>query len=306
MKASYNERIYSSSTAAGNGRSQPWNESAPSRARVNRYSNLIPNPHHLVSAIVLNYRSPRDTIKCVRALLAQTIAEKLEILIVDNHSDDESIGWLRAQFNDHPRIRFIEERDNSGYGRGNNAALAKASGEFVLIINPDNTMPTDALEQMLQALQSHPDAGIVGPALVHPDGSVRASAREFPKLSDLIRKRLFPNAWQKEYERWLQNVAKQTVVPVDWLVGACILMRTDLLRSLRGFDPRFFLFFEDIDLCRRVRGLGKTVLYLPSVHVADRRMRLSGSSALSLLRRKTTWIHLASAVKYFWKWHRKP
>lgn len=256
----------------------------------------------LVSALVLNYRSPRDTIKCVRALEAQTIGDTLEILIIDNHSQDESIAWLRAQFQGEPRIRFVEVRNNSGYGRGNNAALAHATGEFLLIINPDNTMPKDALERMLAVLTSRADAGIVGPALIHPDGSTRASAREFPKIGDLLRKRFSPETWQKEYAGWLKTLAEKDAVEVDWLVGACFLIRTDLFRSLGGFDPRFFLFFEDIDLCRRIGLLGKKVLYLPTVRVQDRRQRLSGSSALSLLRRRVTWIHLGSAVRYFLKW----
>ena len=260
------------------------------------------HPSPLISAIVLNYRSPRDTIRCVEALLAQTIAEKLEILITDNHSCDESIGWIRARYQNAPNIRIVEERDNTGYGRGNNDALTHVRSEFTLIINPDNTMPPDALERMLAPLRANPDVGIVGPALVHPDDSVRPSARQFPRMIDLIKKRLHPDAWQKKYEEWLGTIKKKEEVEVDWLVGACLLMRTELFTSLGGFDPRFFLFFEDIDLCRRIRLLGKKVLYLPQVRVLDRKHRLSGASLLSLLRRKTTWIHLGSALKYFGKW----
>ena len=91
-------------------------------------------------------------------------------------------------------------------------------------------------------------------------------------------------------------------VDVDWLVGACLLLRTDLFRRLKGFDERFFLFFEDMDLCRRTKILGKRVVYLPQIKVLDGKERLSGSSIFSLFTRKTTRIHLASAMKYFWKW----
>ena len=177
-----------------------------------------------------------------------------------------------------------------------------AHGEYLLIINPDNMMPSDALEKMLDVLQKHPDVGIVGPALIHPDGSVRPSARSFPTVLDLLRKRFSPNHWQAKYEESARTLVKNDRREVDWLVGACVLINTDFFRSLGGFDERFFLFFEDIDLCRRVRLKGKKVLYLPHMHVLDRRMRLSGSSIFSLLRRKTTWIHVLSAIKYFWKW----
>jgi len=260
----------------------------------------------LVSAIVLNYRSPRDAVQCTKALLKQTIAETLEILIVDNKSDDESIGFIRAQFGQRPQVRIIEHRGNLGYGRGNNLAARSARGEFLLILNPDNTLPPDAIEQMLRVLRSREDAGIVGPALVHSDGTVRPSARRFPTILDLLRKRLFPDAWQATYEREMrQRRNDDEPVEVDWLVGACLLMRTALFRELGGFDERYFLFFEDIDLCRRAKLRGKNVLYLPRVRVLDRKARLSGRSLFSLFTKKTTRIHVASAIRYFWKWRTK-
>ncbi len=257
----------------------------------------------LVSAVVLNYRSPKDTVKCVRALRSQSIADEVEIVVVDNHSDDESIGFIRAQLGTMPTVRIIEERGNVGYGRGNNAALRFVKGEYLLIVNPDNTLPPDATENMVKALQAHPDAGIVGPALIHPDGSVRPSARKFPRIADLIRKRLRPDRWQVEYDKTMTSMQSQESVDVDWLVGACLLMKTELFRELGGYDERYFLFFEDIDLCRRAHALGKKVLYLPHVRVLDRKTRLSGSTAFSLLTKRTTRIHLRSALQYFWKWN---
>jgi N-acetylglucosaminyl-diphospho-decaprenol L-rhamnosyltransferase len=256
----------------------------------------------LVTALVLNYRSHRDTVRCVCALKAQTIGQHIEIVVIDNHSCDESIGFIRAQLGTLDRVRIIEERANVGFARGNNDALRFASGEYLLIVNPDNLLPPTALEAMLQTLQSHPNAGIVGPALIHPDGSVRPSARSLPSLFELLRKRLMPARWQREYDAWLQRIAGSETIEVDWLVGGCLLLRRDLFERLGGFDERFFLFFEDMDLCRRIRQMGKSVLYLPRIRVQDRRSRLSGSTLLSLLRRRTTWIHAWSGVKYFWKW----
>lgn len=226
----------------------------------------------------------------------------MEILAVDNHSDDESIGFMRAHLNGLPNVTIVETRDNLGYGRGNNAASRQANGEYILIINPDNVLPKDGVERMLSFLQSHPDTGIVGPALVYPDGAVRPSARPFPKLSDLLRKRLFPKQWQKKYDEDMAAMQKKDAADVDWMVGACLLLSADLYKELGGFDQRYFLFFEDIDLCRRIKRKGLKVVYLPSVRVLDRRGRLSGSSIFSLVTRKTTRIHFVSALQYFWKW----
>ncbi len=258
--------------------------------------------HPRLSAIVLNYRSPRDTVKCVQALCKQTIASDMEILAVDNHSLDESIGFMRAQLSGLPGVRIIEENENLGYGRGNNAAAALARGEYLLIVNPDNVLPPDGAEAMIAALRSDESIGVVGPALVYPDGSLRPSARSFPSPKDLFEKRMFPLRWHRSYEADRARLLSAPLVNVDWLVGACLLLRRDLFRELGGFDERFFLFFEDIDLCRRIHALGKKVIYLSSLKVLDRKGRLSGSNVLSLWTRKTTRIHLASAVKYFWKW----
>lgn len=256
----------------------------------------------LVSAIVLNYRSHRDTVRCVRALLTQSIGQEIEVLVTDNHSDDESMGFIRAQLKNDPRIRIVENRGNIGYGKGNNAAVHLAKGEYVLIINPDNVLPADGVEKMLTYLKTHADVGIVGPALVYPDNTVRPSARPFPRITDLLRKRLFPARWHEQFRAAMDGMLKKEAVDVDWMVGACLLLRTDLYKELGGFDERFFLFFEDIDLCRRIHALKKRVVYLPQIKVLDRKGRLSGSSIFSLFTRKTTRIHLASALKYFRKW----
>lgn len=252
--------------------------------------------------MILNYRSYRDTVKCAQALRAQTIADTIEILVTDNHSNDESMGFIRAHLNGVQGVRIIENKSNGGYGRGNNQAVRYAQGEYLLIINPDNTLPENALKSMLQYLLDHPDTGIVGPALVYPDGSIRPSARSFPSIKDLFIKRLHPKKWHEDFEKKRKNQEQSKAIDVDWMVGACLLMKADLYRSLGGYDERFFLFFEDIDLCRRVKNMGKKVVYLPHVHVLDRKGRLSGSSIFSLFTRKTTRIHVASAIKYFWKW----
>jgi len=272
----------------------------PQFSIINSQLSILRQP--LVTAVILNYRSYRDTVTCAQALLNQSIANKIEILVTDNHSDDESMGFIRAHLDGKKSVRIIENRKNNGYGRGNNEAVTFAQGEYLLIINPDNTLPENALETMLQYLLDHPDAGIVGPALVYPDGTVRPSARSFPSIKDLFIKRLHPKKWHEDFEKKRKNQEQNDAIDVDWMVGACLLMKTDLYRSLGGYDERFFLFFEDIDLCRRVKNMGKRIVYLPHVHVLDRKGRLSGSSIFSLLTRKTTRIHVASAIKYFWKW----
>ena len=258
----------------------------------------------LISAIVLNYRMPEDTLRCVAALQAQTIAGEMEIIVVDNHSQDGSMRTLRTLLGPGKRIQILETPTNLGYGRGNNLAVERAQGRFLLIVNPDTVLEPDAARCMVTFLEAHPDVGIVGPQLVFADGRIRDSFRTFPTPTDIFIKRtflrfLFPKR-MSEYLQWNEN--PHLTRDVDWVVGACLCMRRSLFQELGGFDPRFFLFFEDTDLCRRCWAVQKRVVYLPAAKAQDSAHRLSSGGFLTIVWKKTVRIHLRSALTYFWKW----
>ena len=258
----------------------------------------------LVSAIVLNYCTPQHAVRCVQSLLGQTIADKLEILIIDNHSQDDSIGVLRNRLGHIPSVRILEHPKNSGYGAGNTLGIRAANGTYLLIINPDNELKPNALELMVNAMEKDPTIGIAAPKLIQEDGTIRDSYRTFPQIIDLIIKRTFlHNHFPERMRKYLQWDTDPTKIrDVDWVVGACLLMRKDFYLALEGFDLRFFLFFEDTDLCRRCWEAGKRVVYFPAAQGSDRKSRLSEGGVLALLTKQTARIHLVSAMKYFWKW----
>lgn len=257
---------------------------------------------------MLNYKTPKNTVACVHALEKQTIASKIEILVIDNHSDDDSIGIIRNRLSDLPHVRILETPANIGYGNGNAVAMKQVTTPYVLIINPDNELQQDALEKMYTLMEKDPTIGIAAPKLIHEDGSVRDSARSFPRLSDTIIKRTFLSTiFSDRMDYYLQRrFDTNTARDVDWVVGACMLIRNDLLQTIGGFDPRFFLFFEDMDLCRRCWNAGFRVRYVPEAVAGDRKRRLSEGGVLSVLIKKTGRIHAISAIKYFWKWRGSP
>lgn len=261
-------------------------------------------PLPMVTAIVLNYRDGIQTVRCVQSLLKQTIVRELEILIIENHSQDDSIGSIRNRLKEFPNVRILETRDNIGFGKGYDTGIQQAQGKYILINNPVKILPPDGLEKMIAAMDKDSSIGILGPKLVHDDGSVRLSARSFPRLGDVFIKRtplqvVFKNR-MKKYLQLDANHDDQR--DVDWLVGGCLLIRRDLLEQLGGFDERFFLFFEDIDLCRRCWNAGKRVVYFPQVAGSDRKRRFSEMSGFMMPFRKVGRAHISSAVKYFWKW----
>ena len=258
----------------------------------------------LVSVLILNYRTPLATGECVRNMKKQTVAGQMEVIVIDNHSDDDSIGILRNRLEDIEDVRIVEVPRNVGFGRGNNTGEKYATGEYIVILNPDTEPEPGAIEKLIAVLKSDESIGIIAPKLVFPGGTARDSYRTFPTVPDLIIKRTFlKRFFPDRLKRYLQHESNPlTVRDTDWVVGACMVMQRSVFEKLGGFDPRFFLFFEDTDLCRRCWKMGKRVLYYPEVSAGDRKHRLSGSGLLPLLGTKAGRVHVFSAIRYFNKW----
>lgn len=262
----------------------------------------------LISAIILNYRNPQYTVQCAHNLLRQTIANEMEILVVDNHSCDDSIGVLRNRLGKIPNLRIIETPENLGFGGGNNFGEKHARGKYILILNPDTEPEADSLERLLELIEKDETIGIIAPKLEFKDKSVRDSFRRFPSAFDFIIKRTFlRHLMHDRLNRYLRRSIHPTeTCDVEWVVGAFMLLRRSLYEALGGFDERYFLFLEDTDICRRCWEKGFRVVFSPQTKASDSKQRLSGDGFLPIILTKTGRIHVMSALKYFWKWHGKP
>lgn len=207
--------------------------------------------------------------------------------MVDNGSADGSPEMVRAQF---PTVRLIANCENLGFGRASNQGVAAATGRYVLLLNSDAVLCPGAIDRLLAALRANPGVGLVGPRLLNADGSVQRSARRFPTpavllLEQLSLARLLPVARS-------DGPRRPDSLPVDWLLGACMLGRRDLLRALGPFDPSFFMYGEDIDLCFRLRATGRGVRLVPRAVVTHlgggstqrRRAQLALESTTSMYR----------------------
>jgi GT2 family glycosyltransferase len=258
----------------------------------------------VVSVVILNYRNARQAVRCVQMLRMQTVSDRMEIIVVDNHSDDDSIGILRSSLTGMERVRIVETHHNGGFGHGYNTGIRYACGEYVLVNNPDKMLQPDGIEKMIDLFRSQPDIGILAPRLLHDDGSQRPSMRATPSPIDLLIKRTFlRHFFPQRMAHYLQESLDPSLHhDVDWVAGGCFMIRRDFFQSLGGFDERFFLFFEDTDLCRRTWQQGKRVVYTPAVAAADKRRRLSDMGALRLVFSRVGRAHIASAFRYFAKW----
>jgi N-acetylglucosaminyl-diphospho-decaprenol L-rhamnosyltransferase len=258
----------------------------------------------LVSAIVLCTRAGKDAAECVLEMCTQKVNGGMEILVVDNHSQDDSIGIVRNRLKNFPDVRILEAPRNLGFGKGYDIGIRTAQGAYILINNPVKRLTPGSLQKMIDKMEEEKDIGILAPKLTHGDGSARFSPRSFPRLFDVVIKRTFlKNIFKKQMDRYLQlNDTLDRERDTDWVGGGCILVRKSLIDEIGSFDPRYFLFFEDIDLCRRTWDAGYRVTYFPQAEARDRKKRFSEMSAMKMPFNRVGRAHIASAFRYFWKW----
>lgn len=262
-----------------------------------------------VSVIVVNYNQKYFPRMCVDHLeKTRSEAERFfQVIVVDNGSTDESIHYLR-EMDKEGRIKLIESGKNLGYGKGNNLGVANADGEYILIANPDIFVEPDTLQKLVTYADSHKEAGIIGPKLIYYNGVIQDSCRRHMSPFDLVIKRTFLRKlpfFKKRVEKYLmEDFDHSKTQEVDLITGACFLIPKKLYDKVGGFDERYFLFMEDFDLCRKVAREGKKIVYYPEAHAEHYHKRLSSGNIFWLLKQKVFWIHLSSAIKYFWKWRK--
>jgi GT2 family glycosyltransferase len=232
-----------------------------------------PRPAQL-SIVIVNFNTGPLLAECLASIRRSAGDVPLEVLVVDNASTDGSLDVL----GDHPEVQGLRNAANVGFARAVNRALAVTQGRFVLLLNPDTLVRPGTLRRLLDFADAHPDAGIVGPRLVNPDGTLQTSAYRFPTLVQaggtiLGLKRLVPVGWLRAHAgRWLgarfgQLDPHRTARQVDLVTGACMLVRREVLDAIGGLDPRFFLYFEEKDYCLRARQAGFATRFDPSTEV---------------------------------------
>ncbi len=260
-----------------------------------------------LSVTLVNYNQKYFPRMCIESLKKSKTDFEFEIVAVDNNSKDESVEYLEQE-SEKGTIKFIKSPENLGYGRGHNLGADNSSGEYILIMNVDITVEKDTLQRLVDYMEQHKEIGILGPKLIYHNSDVQASCRRDMSFMDLAIKRLplrhIP-PFKKRCERFLmQDFDHQQIQDVDLLVGAFFLMPRAVFDEVGGFDPRYFLFMEDFDLCKKVRQKGYKVVYYPEVEAVHYHKRLSQGGIIEQFTKKTFWLHVSSAIKYFWKWRK--
>lgn len=258
-----------------------------------------------LSIILLNYRQCGLVKQCLRGIMQAKIDLPYEVIVVDNDSRDGCASLIRSQF---PDVTLIEAPANLGFSGGNNLGINHAKGRFVLVLNDDVAITPGSIPQLVKFLQQHPNVGMVGPRLVYPNGQLQYSCRRFPTPLMPLYRRIplggLPAARRALAHYLMLDVDHRRDGPVDWLFGACLLIRRETLAQVGLLDGRFFLYFEDLDLCRRCWAAGWQVWYLPSVELVHYHAQSSAEGSLvTAVTNPSVRHHLASWVRYLRKYH---
>jgi N-acetylglucosaminyl-diphospho-decaprenol L-rhamnosyltransferase len=217
---------------------------------------------------------------------------------VDSASSDGSAEMVRSEF---PGVGLIASTENVGFTKGNNLGIARCTGRHVMLLNPDTEITADALDVMVGWLDANRQVGVVGPRIVQADGKVQPSRRRFPTfgtafMESTILQQWFPrNRFLARYYIW--DKPDDHIQDVDWLEGACLLVRAEALRGVGGFDERFFMYSEELDLCQRIKRAGWRVVYLPTAQI----LHYGGKSSEQVVASK----HIRfqrSKIAYYSKW----
>lgn len=260
-----------------------------------------------LSILIVTYNSAKLMPPLLEHLAKEIQHLNAEVIVVDNASRDQTADLVRSQF---PWVKLIASAENLGFAAGNNLGAQQATGRYLLLLNPDAIPEPGALQRGIELMDQHPDAGLAGGELRGVDGSRQPSARMFPRLRDeffvlsgLAAKYPHSRLFGRLDRRWADP---EVAAEVDWIPGAFVFIPRQRFVDLAGFDERFFMYYEEVDLCRRLQAAGTKIYYWPELKA----MHIGGESAKTVEKQRVSragsqlesW-RMRSALLYYRKHH---
>lgn len=252
-----------------------------------------------LAIVIVTFNSAQEIDACLQSLVGHTSPFPTTITVVDNASKDGTAALVRANF---PSVQVIESGGNIGFAKANNIGIRATTSDYVLLMNPDTVAPPAAIQTLVRGLASHPDAAIAGARLLGPTG--------FPELSwgipitplNELRTMVFSRLYHRKVRVLVRKMDKlsRQAREVDWVSGACMVIRRPDLDAVGLLDERYFMYNEDVDLCLAMKKRGRKVLYIASAEVLHYRGKSAPSNpALERLRQKS---HVAYYEKHLPGW----
>lgn len=223
-----------------------------------------------VTCVIVSWNVREHLLKCLESLLASAERSEIDIetVVVDNASSDGTVGAVSERF---PRVGLIANDENVGLAKAVSQVAGRSQSEYLFLLNPDTWVEDGALGCLVDALDRYPAVGLVGPAIVTDDGEAEQPCRRFPRWHDFflestLLERFWPASPSVRHYRCVDLPMDQVQYP-DWITGAALMLRRSAIGDEAVFDTRFFMYSEELDLCRRLRANGWEVLYEPAVAV---------------------------------------
>ena len=231
-----------------------------------------------LSIIIVGFNTKCFLEKCLGSISRQRVNGDLEVIVVDNGSQDNSCEMIKNKFS---KVKLIENKENFGFGKANNQGAKIARGDYLFFLNPDTLIKDNIFPKIIEVFKNDPQVGIVSPLLVLENGEIQPWAYgQEENLPQLIKRK----------------IKKDLNKTIDWVSGAAFVTRADIFRKIGGFDENFFAYFEDRDLCLRIRKIGYKIVVLPEIKV----IHFGGKSLISDKKRKKLYYQ---SQNYFWRKH---
>jgi N-acetylglucosaminyl-diphospho-decaprenol L-rhamnosyltransferase len=253
-----------------------------------------------IAVVTVTY-SPGESLATFLDSLANATNRPLDIVLADNGSTDGSV----EQAAERPGVRLVHTGGNLGYGRAANLGVRETTAEFVVVANPDIVWEPGSLDQLRNAADRWPKGAAFGPLIHTPDGAIYPSARALPSLSNGIGHALLgwwwpSNPWTARYRVEFERPRERTA---GWLSGSCILLRRDAFDAVGGFDPNYFMYFEDLDLGDRLGRAGWQNVYVPSAAVCHIGGHATSRDAARMAaeHHRSAWRYLSGRYRG-WRW----
>ena len=258
-----------------------------------------------ISILIVSFNTKDVLRECLESVQLSSKGLHVETIVVDNHSKDDSVAMVRNEF---PWVQVIESAENLGFGRANNLAFEAARGHYIVLLNSDAFLQANTLSLSLAKMQANPTVGLASGRLVGRDGLLQPSARMFPSptrqllvISGLADKYPKSRFFGQADRTWADPMQ---AAEVDWVPGAYSIIPASILHKEGFFDPRFFLYYEEVDLCLRIQNAGFKIMYWPEiciVHVGGESSRQVKTVEMSQAGAQLSLWRMRSALMYYRK-----
>lgn len=262
-----------------------------------------------LSIVILNYKMDGLVKNCLKSIFEHPTTKSLEVIVVDNNSQDQCEEIIQAKY---PQVKFIQAGKNYGHAKGNNLGIDASTGRYVMILNPDIVFLDPIFDRLIDFLDREQKVGMTTVQLKNPDGSLQHGAWRFHKIltplfqrSSFMQKTKIGQRAIKDFT--IHDWSRENSRAVEWVQGSCLVVRRETIEKIGKLDERFFLYFTDVDWCRRCWDGGWKVYYYADISVIHYYNRQSAHKmGIKSLASKTTRIHIKDWFRYLSKYKGSP